>query len=417
MIAEGAQNQRLRRGAWAESLILTASLCVVGGAVASLAQTPAANPEAAIEAPKVSMGDSLEELGNIHDVEDDPVLQQLWILGRYHGQYHWSEGSNGEDEGFESRRLRLGIQVKMFHKLMLHAQAVSGTDLEPFYNGFTELWAQWAFDPALILTVGQQKHRFTHDRNVSSRYINYLERSMLTNMFRADYTPAVTLSGTVDKITYYAGVFTNQTDRDIWDAFTEINSGYSLLGAVYYDLGDALGTDTAHLHFTALHSEANERATNLDRFNQGVSSALILTSGAASLVTEVTGGIGGERGDAVGLNVQPAVFLTEELQLAFRYQLAGSNEPTGLQAQRRYESPAGLPTGDLYQAGYAGLNYYLAKHRCKVMTGVEYATLGGEDVWTASTMFRFYFGPHSGGPFPMNQILRGHGVSDFLTHD
>jgi len=32
-------------------------------------------------------------------------------------------------------------------------------------------------------------------------------------------------------------------------------------------------------------------------------------------------------------------------------------------------------------------------------------------------MFRFYFGPHSGGPFPMNQILRGHGVSDFLTHD
>ncbi len=51
------------------------------------------------------------------------------------------------------------------------------------------------------------------------------------------------------------------------------------------------------------------------------------------------------------------------------------------------------------------MNYHIAKHRLKLMTGIEYANMSGEHSWTASTMLRFYFGPHSGGAFPMNQIL------------
>jgi hypothetical protein len=65
-----------------------------------------------------------------------------------------------------------------------------------------------------------------------------------------------------------------------------------------------------------------------------------------------------------------------------------------------------LRTGDLYQAGYLGLNYHIAKHRIKLMTGVEYSTLGGRDVWTASTMVRVFWGPHSGGAFPMATMLK-----------
>jgi hypothetical protein len=61
--------------------------------------------------------------------------------------------------------------------------------------------------------------------------------------------------------------------------------------------------------------------------------------------------------------------------------------------------------GQLYQAAYVGLNYYIAKHRLKLMTGLEYSNMSGETAWTASTMVRFYFGPHSGGAFPMNQML------------
>jgi hypothetical protein len=358
-------------------------------------------------APPASLGERLENLGRLYNNEDNEVLQELWVLGRYHGQYHWADGSAGESEAYETRRARVGGQARLFKKMTLHAQMVSGSDFEPVYNGFTELWAQWAFSPEVALTIGQQKHRFTHDRNVSSRYLNYLERSMLTNMFGADYTPAVTLQGEIKDVSYYSGVFSNASGQNMEEAFTDLNSGYSFLAAAYYDLGKSLGADSAYLHGTYLHSDANDAATNLNRFNDGISSAIILTKGSGSLVTEVTAGLGSEDGNAIGINIQPTYFLTNKLQLATRYQLAGSNNEGGLPGQRRYEREAGLPRGDLYQAGYAGLDYYIAKHRLKLMSGIEYAAMSGEDVWTTSLMFRFYFGPHSGGPFPMNQMLPG----------
>lgn len=359
-----------------------------------------------------SFGERLENLGLLYRDPKNAWLQELWLLGRYHGQYHWSEGSAGEDVGFETRRLRMGGQARLFNKMTVHGQMVSGSDIDPFYNGFTELWVQWAFMPELALTVGQQKHRFTHDRNVSSRYINYLERSMLTNMFGADYTPAVTLQGVVGPATYYTGIFSNATGWDMGRAFTELNSGWSYLAAVYYDISKALPTDSAHLHFTYLHSEANGNATNLDYFMDGFSSALILTEGSTSLVVEATAGTGNDRGDAYALNIQPGWFLTNNVQMVLRYQVAASNRAEGLNPQSRYERPAGLPRGDLYHAGYLGFDYYLARHRLKLMTGIEYSRMGGKDVWTASTSLRFFFGPHSGGPFPMNQMLGG-----FLDHD
>ncbi len=346
-------------------------------------------------------------LGRLYLNNESPVLNEVWFLGRYHGQNHWSEGPAGTDEGWEHRRLRLGGQIRLFKKLTLHAQMVSGQDLEPFYNGFTELWASWKFNDALVLTLGQQKHRFTHDRNVSSRYLNYLERSMLTNMFAADYTPAVTLSGQAGKWSYYTGVFTNATSRDIGAAFTEFNSGYSFLASVTLDLKDVLQIDNAFLNVSYVGSDANESATNLNRFDHGLSSALILTQGSASLVTEVTAGLGAKAGDAIGLNFQPGYFLTEKLQVVGRYQLAGSNGENGLSAQRRYERDVGLTTGDFYQAGYLGLNYYLAGHRLKLMTGIEYSTLGSEDSWTAFAAIRFFWGPHARGPFPIGDTLPG----------
>jgi hypothetical protein len=289
--------------------------------------------------------------------------------------------------------------------MTLHAQMVSGSDIDPFYNGFTELWGQWSFSPEIALTIGQQKNRFTHDRNVSSRYLNYLERALLTNMFNVDYTPAITLQGKVKNTTYYTGFFTNATGQNMGEAFTEFDSGYSFLAAVYHDLGTAFGVENVTLYSSYLHSDANDNATNMNRFNDGISPALILTHGHFSLVNEVTAGFGSDSGNAYGLNLQPSYFFNHYLQLAVRYQLAGSSRSGGLQPQRRYERAVDLPAGDLYQAGYIGLNYYIAKHRLKLMTGLEYSAMNGESAWTASTMLRLYFGPHSGGAFPMNQIL------------
>jgi hypothetical protein len=385
-------------------LIITIACESAAEEILSLAATPSIQATATSTP---SIGEQLENLGRLYKNDHNNIVQELWILGRYHGQYHWSEGSIAEDDSYETRRFRLGTQARLFKKMTIHAQMVSGSNIDPFYNGFTELWTQWAFSPEFALTIGQQKHRFTHDRNVSSRYLNYLERSMLTNMFKIDYTPAVTLQGKIKDINYYTGFFSNATGTDMTEAFTDLDSGYSFLGAVYHELGQSLKTDTAFLHASYLHSDANQNATNMNVFENGLSSALILTKGSTSLVSEITAGIDSIYGNAVGINIQPGIFLTNKIQLVGRYQLANSNNATGLQPQRRYEQPAGLPTGDLYQATYFGVDYYIAKHRLKFMNGIEYSSLGGQDVWTASTMIRMYFGPHSGGSFPMNQMLPG----------
>lgn len=364
------------------------------------------NPAPTTEAKPATLGETLENLGRLYKDDENDILQELWLLGRYHGQYHWSDGASNDD-GWEDRRFRIGAQAKLLRKLTLHAQMVSGSDFEPFYGGFTELWASWQFSEALNLTLGQQKHRFTLDRNVSSRYLNYMERSLMTNQFGLDYTPAVTLSGKIDGFSYYTGLFSNATGTDMGEAFTDLDSGWSYIATGIFDLGKPFGMDTAHVHLSYIHSEANENASHMNRFDDGVAAALSLTKGSASLVTEVTGGIGGANGSAWGLNLQPGVFLTDNLQLVGRYQLAGSESDDGLKAQRRYERNVGLATGDLYQAGYMGLNYYVAKHRIKLMTGVEYSTLGGQDQWTAWTGVRIFWGPHSKGPFPMAQTLPG----------
>ena len=382
-------------------LMLAAALTV---AQVTAQDKPAAAPKPVAEQ---SLKERFENLGLIYQDKNAKGLQEFWLLGRYHGHYHDTSGVGRSDSGLESRRTRFGFQAKMYDRLTLHAQAISGSDFEPVYNGFTELWIRWEFDPALQLTIGQQKHRFTHDRNVSSRYMSFMERSMFTNMMGLDYTPAVTLSGKSGKLDYYAGVFSNLADRDMWESFTELHSGWSALAAVTYDLGQLGGADTAAFYGSLLHTEAKSGATNLTRFDDAASAALILTEGPAALVAEVTAGFGGARGDAIGLNLQPSLFLTDKLELVTRYQLASASETGGLRSQRRYESPAGLPNGEHYQATYLGLNYYLAGHRIKLLTGMEHARMNNRDAFTLFAGFRMFFGPQSNAPYPGNKLLKG----------
>ena len=382
-------------------LMLAAALTVVQVAAQD---KPAA---AAKPAAEQSLKERFENLGLIYKDKKNPGLQELWVLGRYHGHYHDNDGSHGQDSGFESRRVRLGFQATMFDRLTVHAQAISGSDFEAAYNGFTELWIRWQFAEALNLTVGQQKHRFTHDRNVSSRYMSFMERSMFTNMMGLDYTPAVTLSGRVDKLDYYAGFFSNSAGTDMWESFTQLDSGSSFLAAVTYDLGHFLGAETASFYGGYLHSEAHANATNLTRFDDALAGALIFTDGPAALVAELTAGFGGARGDAIGLNLQPSYFLTDTLEVVGRYQIASSSQATGLSSQRRYERLAGMGNGDSYQAVYLGLNHYIAGHRLKLLTGMEYARMNQRDSFMVWAGVRMFFGPHSNAPYPGNKLLKG----------
>jgi hypothetical protein len=259
--------------------------CAFAADEEELSSSTAFDTESLKQEPK-SLAEKLENLGRVYKNDDHPILQEWWLLGRYHGQYYNADGSDAQQDGWENRRFRIGSQARFFEKMTVHAQMVSGFDMNPFYNGFTELWSQWAFDDQFMVTVGQQKHRFTHDRNVSSRYINTLERSMLLNMFNADYTPAITASGNTDQFAYYTGVFSNATGTDMWDSFTNYDSGYSLLASGTWNVKRWLDLDEAFFNACYLYSDANQNATNLNRYKDGFSTALILTKGPVSLVSE-----------------------------------------------------------------------------------------------------------------------------------
>lgn len=170
-------------------------------------------------------------------------------------------------------------------------------------------------------------------------------------------------------------------------------------------MNDRFDLDEAFFNACYLYSDANQHATNLNRFKDGFSAALILTEGAGSLVSEALLGTRSNNGDAFGINIQPGYFLTDKLQLATRYQLAFANQADGLRAQRRYEQLVAVDNGDLYQAAYAGFNYYIAGHRIKLMNGIEYANMNGQDVWTASIAMRIFWGPNASGPFPIAALL------------
>ena len=119
--------------------------------------TQATDQATSTEEKPFDLAEKTENIGRLYKNDKNDTLQELWFLGRYHGQYHWTEASTGESDFYETRRFRLGAQAKMLRKLTMHAQMVSGTNIDPFYNGFTELWIQWAFTPEVALSKGSAK--------------------------------------------------------------------------------------------------------------------------------------------------------------------------------------------------------------------------------------------------------------------
>lgn len=358
-------------------------------------------PETAVTPKEESIFDKIWGLTKLYEDKSNPFIQELRIGGRYHGQYHWADGDTAEDDGWEDRRFRIGLEGKFLHeKLSLKADMVSGSDFDPFYNGFTELYLQYKVHDAFAITVGKQKPRFTYDWSTSSRYHNYFERSQLTNQFRPDYTPGVAFSGKLGSFSYYTGLFSNSPSDNVGDEFSEFDGGASFIAQIGYDLKEMLKTDSADWRLDYLYSDHNDKSTIFDHFDHGVATSIAIRQGKASIATELLYGFGSDAGDALGANIMPGYFITDKLQLVGRYQIATSDGAKGLSAQRRYERSAGLGKGDLYQAAYAGFNYYLYGHKLKLMGGVEYADLGDHDAWTALLGVRIFWGGESKGAFP-----------------
>jgi phosphate-selective porin OprO and OprP len=386
---------------------LSAALAVSGHAgTATEPAAPAGKNVIAEPADASTWMDKVWGLATLYK-SDDGFLNELSLTGRYHGQFWNADADDGDDNDWDNRRFRLGSRAyfldrKFELKAEIFSDLNSGGD---FYEGLTEAYIAWHASDAFNLTVGKQKPRFGWEWTMSSRVIPTFERSALINQFRPDYAAAAVIDGKVDKWSYYTGVFSNDTvgDGDDTTEFGEFDGGWSAIASVGYDFSEDMGLKKAIWRLDYIHSEHDDADEVLTAFENGVSTSLEIKEGDWGLLTELLFA----DGDATnwGLVLIPTYDLTDRLQLVARYQLGLSDEDTGLSAQRRYEREVGGAGGDMYNAVYLGLQYFLfdgkdvakkpdQKHRLKLMGGVEYANMDGPkgyDGWTALAGVRVYW--------------------------
>jgi hypothetical protein len=345
-------------------------------------------PAAVAQPKEESAFDKLWGLATIYKNKDNAFLEELAITGRYHGQYWNADSGSQQDDDWDNRRFRLGMKAIMFNELIeLKAEMLS--DLNSggdFYEGFTDLYVAIKPDKDMAITIGKQKPKFGWEWSLSSRLIPTFERGALINQFRPDYAPGISISGKQDKLSWYVGAFSDQVDGE----FGQFDGGWSFVASLGYDVKDIVGTEKATARLDFIHSERDSADSIYTAFDNGVSASLEIKQGAFGLVTELLAGFGDSSN--FGLIVIPTYNITDQLQLVGRYQLGLSNDDGGLAPLRRYEKAVGATNGDVYNAAYLGLNYFIYEHKLKLMTGVEYANMsGGESTWTYLAGVRVYW--------------------------
>jgi phosphate-selective porin OprO/OprP len=358
----------------------------------------------------------------LYQSQDNPILQEFALQGRFHVQYAVGSADQGnftsgdlQKLGMETwgnadvRRWYMGFKSTLFHDLKLQGHAVINPDWDPVYNSIFDLYATWGVNDQLQLNTGKVEVKFTKEYEVSSKEIVTLERSLLINQLAPGQITGVWVAGrnVAGPLNYELGIYS----ADVQEEFTEFQAGAITLGKIGYDLKSATGLEKAGVGLHWMRStqpgvaDAKKYDDNLaltGEIKQGrwaATSDLVYASGKNDLT-------GADVPDVWGISIIPTYNFTEKLQLVTRYQLARSDQNNGITLQNRYDrlasdliSQSGKAiAGNQYQAGYLGLNYYLYSQKLKLMTGVEYATMqdaasdGGEyNGWTWTTGLRLFF--------------------------
>lgn len=353
-------------------------------------------PPASIKDP--SAYDQLWSLATLFKDDANPFIQEFKLRGRYQGQYHWLDSDQGQEDGWEDRRSRLGFDAKLFDRtleLLLDAQSTDGFD--PFYGGLVDAFAKWKPGERFALTLGRQKVQLgAYDFLQPSTLYPTFERSQIFNQLKVDRATGAVAETKLGAFTSQLGVYSN----DIDDEFGQFAGGIASGAGIGVDLKSQLRLSQADWRFDYLHSEIESGSSTLNKFEHLFSTTLWLKQGRWSFVTEAFAGTG-RSADVTGFFVLPTYdLIPKKLQLVARYTLAVGDGPESLGVQKRYESNAPSLTaagkGDHYQAGYLGLQYFIYGDKLKLLTGLEYAQLtggkgSGYDGWTSLTGIRFYF--------------------------
>jgi len=388
--------------------ILPALLCG-GGLLAGLPSFPAlagaTETEPATCSSRVPEKDLLERAWNalkLYEDEDNSILQEFSLLGRYHGQYSSVNAAQGNADGWENRRFYAGAEAVLFHNFTVQAQMKFSENFDPIYAGLYQAYLKWSPAEAFSLSAGRLDFLYAGlERTVSSTKIVTFERGLLVNQLLPHEVIGAVAQGQAGDFSYRAGVLSGSIEPE----FTTFAGGCGAVAGVGYEL--PLFFKSGRLHLDYLYNNGNPSNNALESYDHVISLWHQGQTGPFGLGVDLTWGHGLHARPAVfGVTALPTYVFAKNvvrqgdaLQAVLRYQFAVSDGDNGLQLQSRYELdvvPGGF--GDRYQAIYAGINYLLFGDRFKLMTGAEYSVMhdsaddgGAFDGWTYLAGVRVYF--------------------------
>lgn len=389
--------------------------------------------------------------GMLYANADNPYIQKLQISGRFQWQYGYADGEGAHEGGTrkfnydteEIRRFRLGAKMNFLDFLSAEASASFKNDLSPLggdrdieyfnlYSATLGINLQDALNldglDALDLVIGKQKISNSAERYVSSRHIQTVERSSLSNYVSVPGSTGIALRTSFDLWDFDLGMYSGDLEKEFSDFDNDYL--YTLRAGYKFDkprFADKFRIDMRFILNGDEEENAVKNPDSIGSFNQKWVASLSSKTrwGKLNLITDFIYGDNGDdydidnkgrptsnpdrEGEFWGVVVMPSYWLVEDkLETVFRYQYAAATEKEGFRISSRYSRIAGTVDdftgpndmsngrGDSHHSAYLGLNYYLCGHNAKIMTGIEYDDLdsGSQDVYEGTTVWtavRLYF--------------------------
>ena len=312
---------------------------------------------------------------DLYNDKENPVVQRVLFTGRFQHDLALVEADQGDHKESNIRRLRFGPRITLFRDYLVHAEVeLNPQERNPTYVRFTDAYVAWQKHPKAVIQIGKQGVPFTQEGSTSSKDLITIDRSNLVNniWFTQEYMPGVSVSGRAAPWNYRAGVYSSgAANRE----FGRFNGDMFSLGVLGYDFAKKLGVREAVLtaNYVYQHPDANNTFTK--RFEHIGSVHFRLEQPKWGLRTDLskTAGYLGQR-DLWAAMVMPYFNATAKLQLVARYTLVNSNGLNGI-SLNTYENRVARGSGDRYDEGYLGVNYFIYGHRLKVQSGVQFADL------------------------------------------
>ena len=379
---------------------LAAAGCLATPAAAGTVSDPAPAEITTASTPSALSGyDRLWSHFTLYKNDENPVLQEFSLQGRFQIQYAWGDADEGQYysgdrpnnvlwDNFEVRRWRLGFKSKWFRQWKLDGQIDVNPDWDPLYRQIYDFTLTYAPNESFNLGVGKYKaNNFGIEQFTSSKEILTIERSLLSNQLFPGELTGARFNGKKGNWLYAVGAYSG----DITQEFSSFETGMVYQASLGYDFHEKLGLEKALVKLDWQYSDditngrnvGNEprlSATTGGRYSNAFSLNGHFEQDRWNLYTDILAADGRRtNGDVWGVIIIPSYYISKSLQLVARYQYA-NGENDGLQLQSRYERLAAVPGGTLtdsgrgenYHAFYLGLNYYLYGHKLKVMAGAEY---------------------------------------------